>query len=348
MAKVFFKAIDSYSKTSEISAAGGVLLARLVEEEKVGLSEKIPLKVHFGEKDNITYLSADNYDGIIDYLEEKEITTSYTDTNVLYAGERMTRDKHTKLAKDHGFTRVPVEIADGDHGDDFVNVVINKKHFKSCKVGKLVAEQDQLLIVAHFKGHILAGFGGAVKQLGMGCAARGGKLTMHHSSKPKIVPRKCKNCGLCAEKCPVGAIYRKGRSHRIDLDKCIGCASCMAVCPYKAAKVRWTSINLFKTFGERLAEYAFAAQKDKRNIYLTFAFNMTKDCDCIGRKMKVILPDLGVFASVDPVAIDQACLDLIDKRAGKKKFGGRHMLEYAEKIGLGSRKYELVKVERFR
>ena len=234
--------------------------------------------------------------------------------------------------------------SDGEHGEDFRDVVIGMKHFESCKVGRLLAEHPQILVIAHFKGHILAGFGGAVKQLGMGCAARGGKLTMHHTSKPKIVARKCKNCGKSAEMCPVGAIYEKGRSHRIDLDKCIGCASCIAVCPYKAVRVRWTSINLFKTFGERLAEYAYAAQHGKRNIYMSFAFNITRNCDCMGRKLKVILPDLGVFASTDPVAIDQACLDLIDERAGKKKFGGRHTLEYAEKIGLGSRKYELVRL----
>ncbi len=345
MATVYFKAIDSYSKTKEISAAGRFLLERLVEKEKVELSKKIPLKVHFGEKGNITYLSADNYDGIIDYLDENEISTFYTDTNVLYSGQRMTRDKHIKLAKDHGFTRVPVVIADGDHGNDFDEVTIDEKHFKRCKVGKLIGDHDQLLIIAHFKGHMLSGFGGAIKQLGMGCAARGGKLTMHHSSKPKIVRRKCNNCGTCAKQCPVDAIYVKGKAHRIDLDKCVGCASCIAVCPVKAAKVRWTSINLFKTFGERLAEYALAAQKDKRNIYMTFVFNITRGCDCMGRKMKIILPDLGVFASTDPVAIDQACLDLIDKRAGKKKFGGRHLLEYAEKIGLGTRKYKLVKVD---
>ncbi|MDP6156368.1 MAG: DUF362 domain-containing protein [Candidatus Thermoplasmatota archaeon] len=344
MARVYFKAIDSYTKTKEISAAGRELLKRLVEKEKVKLSRKIPLKVHFGEKGNITYISADNYDGIIDYLEEQTITTFYTDTNVLYAGERMTRDKHRKLAKDHGFTRVPVEIADGDHGNDFKEVFIDKKHFKSCKVGKLVGEYDQLLIIAHFKGHMLSGFGGAVKQLGMGCAARGGKLTMHHSSKPKIIRRKCNNCGSCAENCPADAIYVKGKAHKIDLDKCVGCASCIAVCRYKAAKVRWTSINLFKAFGEKLAEYAFAAQKDKSNIYMTFAFNITRGCDCMGKKMKVIMPDLGMLASTDPVAIDKACLDLIDERARKKKFEGRHMLEYAEGIGLGSRKYELVKL----
>jgi len=345
MEKVFFKEIDTYSKTKEICAAGRSLLQRVVEEDKEVLSESIPLKVHFGEKGNVTYISADNYDGIIDYLEEKGITTFYTDTNVLYGGHRMTRDMHTELAKEHGFTRVPVEIADGDHGDDFAEVTINKKHFKSCKIGKLMAEHDQLLIIAHFKGHILAGFGGAIKQLGMGCAARGGKLNMHHSSKPKIIRRKCKNCGTCAKKCPADAIYRKGRSHKIDLDKCIGCASCIAVCPAKAVRVRYTSINLFKTFGERLAEYALAAEMGKRNIYLTFAFNITRGCDCMGRKMKVIMPDLGVLASTDPVAIDQACLDLIGRRAGKKKFGGRRSLAYAEKIGLGKRKYELVEVK---
>ena len=344
MSRVFFRAIDSYSKTEEISRAGKELLAKLVDEENIELESIIPLKVHFGEKGNITYLSADNYNGIIDYLEERKIKTFYTDTNVLYAGHRMTGNMHTELAKDHGFKRIPVKIADGEHGDDFEGITINKKHFASCKVGKLVAEHHQLLIIAHFKGHILAGFGGAVKQLGMGCASRGGKLNMHHSSKPKIVWRKCKNCGSCAEKCPADAIYRKGRAHRIDLDKCVRCATCIAVCPYKAVRVRWTSINLFKTFGERLAEHALAAHKGKTNIYMSFAFNITRNCDCMGTKMKPILPDLGVFISLDPVAIDQACLDLLDKRAGKKKFGGRRALEYAEEIGLGTRKYKLVRM----
>ena len=344
MAKVYFKAVDSYSKTDEISKAGRRLLKLLVETEKMKLEKEMPLKVHFGEKGNITYIGADNFDGIVDYIEEKGTAAYYTDTNVLYRGERTTEKKHRELAHRHGFTRLPVRIADGDHGDDFVEIGIDKKHYRSCKIGRLVAEAPQVLVISHFKGHILAGFGGAIKQLGMGCAARGGKMAMHHTSKPKISRWKCKKCGKCARSCPVDAIEKRKGKYVIDRDKCIGCASCVAVCPVGAVKVSFFAMNFFRSFYERLAEYAYAAQYRKKNIYVNFVFNITRGCDCMGRKMKPFLADLGVLASTDPVALDQACLDLIDRREGRKRFGGRYTLEYGEKIGLGSRKYELVKV----
>ena len=344
MGKVYFKAIDSYSKTEEISNAASELLKKLVEEEQISLEKFIPLKVHFGEKGNNTFIGAKNFSGIINYLKEKNIESAFIETNVLYRGERTTREKHLNLAREHGFTQIPVIIADGEHGEDYEEIEINKKNFDKCKIGKEIANKKQLIVISHFKGHVLAGFGGAIKQLAMGCASRGGKLAQHANSIPKISYLKCKACNACAKRCPENAITVDKKA-KLDKDKCIGCALCMAVCPYGAISNSWFA-SISKSFKERLAEYAYAAAKDKNNIYITFAFNITRNCDCEGHNMKPIVDDVGVFASIDPVAIDKACLDVIDKNNGKTVFKrGRYTLDYAEKIGLGCIEYELVEVK---
>jgi len=342
--KVYFKAIDSYSKTEEISNAASELLDQIVKDENISLEKFIPLKVHFGEKGNTTYIKSNNYAGIINYLKGKNIDSAFVETNVLYRGERTTKEKHVKLAIEHGFTQLPIIIADGEYGEDFEEVEINKKNFNKCKIGKEIANKKQVIIISHFKGHALAGFGGAIKQLGMGFASRGGKLAQHANSIPKISYLKCKACSACAKKCPVNAITVSKKA-KIDKDKCIGCASCMAICPYGAISNSWIA-SLSKSFNERLTEYAYAAAKDKNHIYITFAFNITKNCDCEGHSMKPIVDDVGIFASIDPVAIDMACLDMVDKNNNKTVFKrGRYTLDYAEKIGLGSKGYELVEIK---
>ncbi len=343
MKKVYFKAVDSYLKTQDINEAARMLLNRLVEDESITLEKYIPLKVHFGEKGNKTYIESKNFEGILEYFKEREIESAYMETNVLYRGERTTSKNHIKLAGEHGFTQLPIVIADGDHGENYEEVEINKKNFKKCKIGAEIAKQKQVMIISHFKGHALAGFGGAIKQLGMGCASRGGKLAQHANSIPKISYFKCKGCGSCAKNCPEKAIVM-GSKAKINKDKCVGCAACMTTCNFGAVSNSWLA-SLSKSFNERLAEYAYAAAKDKNNIYITFAFNITRNCDCDGHSMKPVAKDVGVFASTDPVAIDQACLDVLDKVNGRRVFRrGKYTLDYAEKIGLGSRKYELVEI----
>lgn len=200
-------------------------------------------------------------------------------------------------------------------------------------------------MLSHFKGHVLAGFGGAIKQLSMGCASKGGKLAQHANSIPKINRLKCRACKACANKCPQSAITVDKKA-KIDKNKCVGCASCMATCQFSAITNSWFA-SLTKSFNERLAEYAYAAAKGKNNIYISFAFNITKNCDCEGHPMKHIAKDIGIFASTDPVAIDQACLDILDKNEGRTVFKrGRNTLEYAASIGLGSREYELIELDR--
>jgi uncharacterized Fe-S center protein len=339
--KVYYKPIDSYQKTEEINKAVVELLERLIQTEQWALESYIPLKVHCGEKGNQTYIEPKNYDGLIDYLTGKNIETAFMETNVLYNGQRKTKEQHLKIAAEHGFTRIPMIIADGESGEGYRNVIINQKHFKSCKLAEELARHSQVIVLSHFKGHMLAGFGGAVKQLGMGFASRGGKLDQHANSIPKINSWKCKACKACVLKCPEKAITITKKA-RIDREKCVGCASCVGVCPHQAISNSWLA-SLTRSFNERLAEYALAASKDKRHIYISFAFNITKGCDCEGHPMKIAGKDLGVLVSTDPVAIDQACLDLMDRNKGNYHIKrGRYTLEYGEKIGLGSRKYELV------
>jgi uncharacterized Fe-S center protein len=342
MAKVYFKQVASYSKTDEVNKAARDVLEKVVEEENIDLNSRVPFKVHFGEKGNITFIAAKNYNGMIGYLKEKGKDSCFIETNALYSGDRMTATQHKALAKDHGFVQLEVIIADGEKGEAYTEVEIHKKHFKSCKIGKAIAEEKQLIIASHFKGHMLAGFGGAIKQLGMGCASRPGKLDQHANSKPHLDVSKCKKCLSCVSHCPQEAI-EIGDTSKVDADKCIGCAMCIAACPHEAMTINWFSTKP-EVFREKLAEYAFAAQKGKNNIYVSFALNMTDECDCFGVEMKPIVSDLGVFASTDPVAIDKACFDMLNKREGKKIFGGDDIFGYSEEIKLGTTKYELIKI----
>ncbi len=326
-----------------------VLLERITEQENIELAPHIPLKVHFGEKGNRTYLKAGTYNGIIEWLKEHGITSEYMETNVLYGGERFTQAKHEKLAEAHGFTQLPVTIADGAKGEDAVSVPVGKlKHFSSCAIARKLAEQDQILVCSHFKGHGLAGFGGAIKQLSMGFAAKGGKMAMHMNVKPKIRNWFCKRCKLCVSRCQMNAIEIGEKHSYIDHDKCIGCGACFSICPHHAVSIwTWQGIcnALFRKnqFREKLVEYAYAAHHGKRHIYLNFVLNVTSGCDCEPRPMRKTVPDIGIFASADPVAVDAASFDAVAK-AGKT-FKGAEQLDYAESIGLGEKKYTVITVE---
>lgn len=341
MQQVYFIPIESYHETAKIRAAARTLLQTVIETEHIALQPQVPLKVHFGEKGNTTFIGAQNFEGVIEYLREKQVQSSFIETNALYRGERTTRTTHIAIAKEHGFTQIPIIIADGEHGEEYEEVEINQKHFRTCKIGREIARQKQMIVISHFKGHMLAGFGGAIKQLAMGCAARGGKLEQHAHAIPLINPFSCKKCRTCVPHCPAEAI-QIGWLPRINTKKCIGCASCIAICPFGAISLNPLRASFSTTFYEKLAEYALAAHKGKSNIYLSFALNITKNCDCNGRPMKPVTGDLGVLASTDPVALDQACLDLLDQRNGKKVFSrGRHALAYGQKIGLGRTTYQL-------
>lgn len=340
MKKVYFKRVES-KDYKELSDAARELFEHLVEVESHAFSKTVPIKVHFGEKGNDTFVPSDCYLGVIDSLKKRGVESAYIETNVLYRGARTTAESHKRIAADHGFTQLPVIIADGEYGDDYTEVTIDKVYFDRCKIGKKFSDYDQFVVMSHFKGHGSAGFGGALKQLAMGFGSRGGKLAQHSGISPVVNPKKCIACGKCVEKCDVNAITMDDVAF-IHSDKCVGCAGCIAVCPVGAITNDWRETN----FKEKIAEYAYGAQLGKDNIYISFLINITRECDCNGQHMEFIADDIGVFASKDPVAIDTACIDMLQKSHGSNLFdSGRESLAHAKKIGFGDADYDLVVLE---
>ncbi len=353
VSNVYYKSISVQTTTEEIQTITRKLLDTLIEKEKVELEKTIPLKVHFGESGNVTFLKSGNYHGVIDYLKEKEIQSAYIETSVLYGGKRYKKELHQETAEKHGFTELPIIFADGEHGEDYAEVEINRHHFKTFKIGKAFLDYKQLIVLAHFKGHRMAGFGGAMKQLSMGCAAKGGKLAMHMGEKPRIISRKCRQCNLCKSRCNEDALHigevREGKGSQkkswIDKNKCVGCGACVAICPYQAVSIisfksALKFLGIGHPFLEKVIEGAYAAQKNKKNIYINYAMNITPGCDCEGKKMNLLMEDFGIFISTDPVAIDRACYDMAKERG--RAFKGFKQFAYAEKIGLGSNHYRLI------
>jgi len=339
MSKVYFKRVEN-KDYKLLSDTARMLMEHLIEASGHTFKGTVPLKVHFGEKGNDTYVPSTCYEGVMDYLKENEIESAFIETNVLYRGARTTADSHREIAKNHGFTQLPVIIADGEMGEAFDEIEINKEFFKSCKIGHSFGDYEQFIVMSHFKGHGSAGFGGAMKQLAMGFAARGGKMAQHAGINPVVKASRCTACGLCIKKCDVDAITMKGKAF-IDHDLCVGCAGCIAVCPVGAIMSDWTG----KNFKEKIAEYAYGAQLGKDNLYVTYLINVTPECDCMGQHMHTVAEDIGVFVSKDPVAIDAACLDLLQKNSGEKLFDdGRESIVHAVKIGLGTDVYELIEL----
>lgn len=340
MSKVFFIPMAKLDEEG-ISRAARQLFREVLARENMALEDEVPLKVHFGEKGNVTFLGPGCYQGIVEELQQRDVETSYIETNVLYRGSRTTRDSHIALAKDHGFTNLPILIADGDHGEAVTEVPINGEIFDSVKLGEGFSAYDQIVVLAHFKGHVEAGFGGAMKQLAMGFASRSGKMAQHATVNPKVNQEECISCGACLDACNYGAIELDGTA-AIDPEVCVGCAACVAVCPVGAIKTDWSATD----FKKRVAEYAYGAGKDRRNIYINFAFNITPYCDCYDDVMEPVADNLGVFASLDPVAIDRACLDMVQAKSDEKLFDeGRESLDHAEKLGLGSQTVDLIELE---
>ncbi|WP_202709363.1 DUF362 domain-containing protein [Sporosalibacterium faouarense] len=339
MSKIYFIK-NSEADYNELGKNALELLKKIVSETEHSFEKEVPIKVHFGEKGNKTFIPAECYDETINYLKEKGVSPSYIETNVLYRGARTTTEKHIETAKAHGFTQIPIRIADGDIGTEYDEVEIYKEYINKCKIGKGYGKYKQFIVMSHFKGHVAAGFGGALKQLAMGFAARGGKLEQHSGISPVVDAEKCISCGICVDKCDFNAIENPDTAI-IDEGKCVGCAGCIAVCPEGAIQNTWGGAH----FLEKLSEYAYGASKDKDIIYITFVHNITKECDCAGTHMEPIADNIGILAGKDPVALDTACLDLVQKDSGEKLFEkGRVSLVHAEKIGLGTMDYELIEI----
>ena len=309
--------------------------------------ELVAIKVHFGEPGNKAYLKPGNVRPLAQRLKELGAKPFLTDANTLYKGKRSNSVDHIETAHSHGYDFLPVVIADGLNGKDFEKIQIKGKHFKEVNIGSAAVHADSMLVMTHFKGHEVTGFGGAIKNLGMGLGSRSGKQQMHADIRPQVQKDLCIGCGLCVKWCPVEAIRMENNKAIIDGNKCIGCAECVVTCQSNAIEISWAGSP--GSVQEKIAEYALGAVKGKKCAYFNFAIDISPNCDCYSFNEPPIVKDIGVLAGMDPVAIDQACVDLAAKEAGtdiiKKtwpEIDYNVQLEHAEKIGLGLRKYELI------
>lgn len=315
----------------------------------------VGLKIHFGEKGNTGHIRPSWLHNLILRIKTKTSRIYITDTNALYVGQRSNATAHLKLAADHGFTidnlQIPVLIADGLIGRDDDEIEVDLPRVKTAKVASAFMNTDFLVCLSHFTGHIQTGFGAALKNLGMGCASRAGKLEQHSDVVPWINPKACKNCLICVDYCPVGAIEQGEGSVQIISEKCIGCGECLVVCTVGAVKMRWDADSL--RVQEKMAEYAYSLWKvmNGRIACLNFLLGVTKNCDCMAKDEPAIVDDIGILGSVDPVAIDKASVDLVNQRSHRDLLREVHsvdwsiQLRHAQQIGLGHMDYELVRIE---
>lgn len=314
----------------------------------------VALKTHFGENGCNTFVSSEIYRPLIELLIKKQTFPFFTDTNTLYSGKRSNAVEHLQLAKEHGFSLdrlgIPIIIADGIKGNDYVEVEINLKHFKEAKIASNIYYSDVIICLTHFKGHMLFGFGGTIKNLGMGCAARPGKYLLHNILKPKLKVEKCLRCRRCVSYCPSNALSFKNGVISFDVEKCIGCAECIHVCNQKVFSIPWDLS--YKEVQERTVEYAYAAVKNKKTLFINFLVNITKDCDCLNKKQTPVIENLGIIAGFDPVALDLASVNIINEYYGKDLFKELWpnidylpQIEYACEIGLGKKEYQILEVK---
>lgn len=333
--------------------------SRLLDESNIlgciGEKERVAIKLHFGEEGNTGFVKPEYCRQVAERILGKKSQPFLSDTNTLYRGRRITSSDHTRLAYEHGFTKDAVKaqvfIPDEKKEGGATEVALNREFVTSAKVMSFFLQADSLVSLAHFKGHLMTGFGGSLKNIGMGCASREGKLFQHAGCAPVIVVENCTGCGSCAKVCPVQAIVLIRKKALLDGKKCIGCASCIAACKFNAVDINWEAGGV--NIQEKMTEYALAVLKEKRkkSVFINFAVKITKECDCLAKDDPKIAPDIGILASADPVSIDKASLDLITKASGKDIFKQEHprrdgfkQLAHAAEIGLGSLDYELREV----
>ncbi len=367
-ADVFFADMRARHKESLLDKVDK-LFEKAGMKELIAPGDLVALKVHFGERGNTGYIRPQFVRRLVNQVKSLGGKPFLTDANTLYVGSRANAVDHLQTAIENGFTYAvvdaPLIIADGLVGKDYVHVPVQLKHFGEVKISSAIYHADALLVISHFKGHELVGFGGAIKNIGMGSGSRGGKQMMHSDVLPKVKEEKCLGCGKCIQWCPAQAITvdREKRKAQINAQKCIGCGECTITCPHRAIAISWkTEPHVAQ---EKIVEYSVGVLKNKQSKagFFNFIMNVSPDCDCAGWTDASIVRDIGILASLDPVALDQASVDLVNKERGLPesrlagcegavdKFGAiwpnanwERQLAYAQEVGLGTRSYNLIKV----
>lgn len=329
----------------------------------------VAIKLHFGEPGNLAFLRPNWARTVADFVKERGGKPFLTDCNTLYVGGRKNALDHMDSAMLNGFnpmtTGCQIIIADGLKGSDEVEVpVAGGEYVKNAKIGRAVMDADVFISLTHFKGHEEAGFGGCLKNIGMGCGSRAGKMEQHNAGKPHVAQKHCIGCGQCRKICAHGApIIENGKAH-IDHDRCVGCGRCIAVCPKDAVRINWdestTNLNC------KIAEYTKAVVDGRPCFHISLVIDVSPNCDCRPENDMAIVPNVGMFASFDPVALDMACVDAVNAQTPLRGSAAddahakahvhdhfqrlhpdtnwRSCLEHGEKIGIGTREYELIKI----
>lgn len=341
------------------------LFMRARFDQLIAPDDLVAIKIHFGEKGNTEFIRPQFARRIVDRIKHYRGRPFLTDANTLYVGSRANAVDHLVTAVENGFdyavVGAPVIIADGLLGKDYVTVAINKKRFAEVRISSALYHADAMIALSHFKGHEAVGFGGALKNIGMGGGSRSGKQQMHSDVLPEVRKERCEACAKCRRWCPAGAITIE-ETAVINYDVCIGCGECTVTCPNKAIRIQWkTEPHIIQ---EKIAEYALGVVQDKKGKvgFINFVMGVTPDCDCCAWSDAPLISDIGILASLDPVALDQACLDLVtgqaglpntrlpEPAAGQNKFQTIHgidgtvQLAHGEAIGLGQREYELIEI----
>ena len=333
----------------------------------------VAIKIHFGELGNISYLRPNYARAVVDAVKELGGKPFLTDCNTMYPGSRKNAIEHLYCAWENGFTPMtvgcPIIIGDGLKGTDDIDVPVEGgEYVKAAKIGRAIMDADIFISLSHFKGHEMTGFGGTIKNIGMGCGSRAGKTEQHSGGQPRISEKRCRGCKLCLSQCANNGLVfnEENRKMKVDTEKCVGCGRCLGACNFDA--ISFVNEQAPAMLNRRMAEYTKAVVSGRPQFHISLIVDVSPYCDCHAENDAPILPNIGMFASKDPLALDQACVDAclaatpmpgshLHDRMHSHDFCDHHdhfknstpesewrsCLEHAEKIGLGSREYELIK-----
>lgn len=354
-------------------------LKRLIKTAGIGDIDMdgrfVAIKMHFGELGNVSFLRPNYAKAVVDVIKELGGKPFLTDCNTMYPGSRKNALEHLECAWENGFTPLsagcPVLIGDGLKGTDDIAVPVNGgEYVKEARIGRAVMDADVFISLTHFKGHEMTGFGGTLKNIGMGCGSRAGKTEQHSGGKPHVDEALCRGCRRCQKECANGGLVfdKEKKKMTVDHEHCVGCGRCLGACNFDAIQFDNCAAN--KLLNCRMAEYAKAVVDGRPNFHISLVMDVSPNCDCHCENDVPIVPNIGMFASADPLALDQACADAVLAAAplpgsqlaqnlAKPGFADRHdnflnstpesewrsCLEHAEKIGLGTRDYELIRVK---
>lgn len=354
-------------------------LDRLVKKagiENIDFNEKfVAIKIHFGEPGNLAYLRPNYSKVIVDLIKSKNGKPFLTDCNTLYVGRRKNAIEHMDAAYENGYnpfaTGCHVIIADGLKGtDEAIIPVEGGEYVKEAKIGQAIVDADIFISMNHFKGHESTGFGGTIKNIGMGCGSRAGKKEQHCSGIPHVDEKLCRGCKQCLKECANNGLEYDETTHKMHINEtnCVGCGRCLGACNFDA--ISFNNYNANELLNKRMAEYTKAVVDGRPNFHISLIVDVSPNCDCHAENDLPILPNIGMLASFDPLALDQACVDLcmkakpmpgsqLDKHLHDPNFCDHHdhfsnstpesewksCLEHAQKIGLGNREYELIEMK---